>query len=308
MKQETDSKKKYWIMFLILGVLFVFSIIISVFIGSGEPVVNYNTAVIPINGPITVDSSSGWFTDGGVSSTDTIELIEKAKKDPNVKAIIFEINSPGGSPVATDEIATEIKSLKQDNITTVAWIRETGASGAYWIASSTDHIVANRMSIVGSIGVFGSYIEWYGLMDIYNVTYKRLVSGEYKDTGTPYRPMTDKEELYLQTKLDKLHDYFITAVAENRNMSYAEVKLLATGEIFLGGEAVNNGLIDELGSEQQALDYIGLAINETSTTKEFSKQKSFFEDLMETVNKNSFYMGQGISDRMLKGTGFKITT
>lgn len=308
MKEEQIEKKKFWIMFLILGVLLMFSLFISIIIGSGESVVNYNTAIIPINGKLTVDSSSGWFSDSTVSSTDTIELIEKAKNDPSIKAIIFEINSPGGSPVASDEIAMKIKSLKEENITTVSWIRETGASGAYWIASSTDHIVANRMSIVGSIGVFGSYIEWYGLMDSYNVTYKRLVSGEYKDTGVPYRPMTEKEELYIQTKLDKLHDYFIRAVAENRNMSYAEVKILATGEIFLGAEAVENGLIDEVGTKEQALNYIESKINETSTTKEFSKQKSFFESLMQTINKNSFYMGQGIGDRLLTGTGLRITT
>ncbi len=308
MRQESDRKKKFWIMFLILGVLFFFSAIISLMIGTGEPVVDYNTAIITINGPITVDASSGWFADSTTSSTETIELIEKAKNDPDVKAIIFEINSPGGSPVATDEISMKIKSLNESNITTVAWIRETGASGAYWIASSTDHIIANRMSIVGSIGVFGSYIEWYGLMDIYNVTYKRLVSGEYKDTGVPYRPMTEKEELYIQTKLDKLHDYFIKAVAENRDMSYAEVKLLATGEIFLGAEAIDNGLIDELGSEQQALDYVESQIGEKPAIKRFSRQKSFFESIMEAMNKNSFYMGQGIGDRLLKGTGLRITT
>lgn len=308
MRQESDNKKKFWVMFLILGVLFLFSAMISLIIGSGEPVVDYNTAIIIINGPITVDASSGWFADSTTSSTETIELIDKASKDPDVKAIIFEINSPGGSPVATDEISMKIKSLNESNITTVAWIRETGASGAYWIASSTDHIVANRMSIIGSIGVFGSYIEWYGLMDIYNVTYKRLVSGEYKDTGIPYRPMTEKEELYIQTKLDKMHDYFIKAVAENRNMSYAEVKLLATGEIFLGAEAVENGLIDELGSEQRAVDYVESQIGEVPAIKEFSRQKSFFESLMETMNKNSFYMGQGIGDRLLKGTGFRMTT
>lgn len=308
MRKESDRKKKFWIMFLILGVLFFFSTIVSLMIVTGEPVMDYNTAIITINGPITVDESSGWFADGTTSSTETIELIEKAKNDPNVKAIIFEINSPGGSPVATDEISMKIKSLNESNITTVAWIRETGTSGAYWIASSTDHIIANRMSIVGSIGVFGSYIEWYGLMDIYNVTYKRLVSGEYKDTGVPYRPMTEKEELYIQTKLDKLHDYFIKAVAENRNMSYAEVKLLATGEIFLGAEAIDNGLIDELGSEQQALDYVESQIGENPTIKRFSRQKSFFESIMEAMNKNSFYMGQGIGDRLLKATGLRITT
>ena len=132
MKEESSYKKKFWIMFLILGLLFIFSALISLMIGGGEPVIDYNTAVIPINGPITVDSGSGWFSEATASSTDIIELIDKAKDDPNVKAIIFEINSPGGSPVATDEIAMKIKSLEEDNLTTVAWIREVGASGAYW--------------------------------------------------------------------------------------------------------------------------------------------------------------------------------
>ncbi|MGV8150685.1 MAG: signal peptide peptidase SppA [Candidatus Woesearchaeota archaeon] len=307
---NNTGNKKIWTMVLILAILLFFSTLIALFIGPGEAVVDYNTAIIPINGPIVVDSSGGFFSSDSASSTEIIKMIEKAKSDGSVKAVIFEINSPGGSPVATDEIAYAIESLKEDNITTVAWIRETGASGAYWIASSTDYIVANRMSIVGSIGVFGSYLEWYGLMDNYNVTYKRLVSGEYKDTGTPFRPMSDKEELYIQTKLDKLHDYFISEVAENRNMSYGEVKILATGEIFLGVEAKENGLIDETGSEKEALEYVKSQINEEPKTKEFEKEKSFLESLMDTMSKNSYYIGQGIGDSFVqeKNTGFKITT
>lgn len=306
---KKESHKKIWIMFVILGALFIFSIFIAAIFGSSEnTVIGYNTAIIPITGEITTDSSSGLFSSTTTGSTDIIALIEKAKDDPNVKAVIFEINSPGGSPVATDEISQEIKSLHEKNITSVAWIREEGASGAYWIASSTDHIVANRMSIVGSIGVIGSYIEWYGLMKDYNVTYKRLVSGEYKDTGTPYRPMSSAEEAKLQEKLDRMHDYFIGAVAENRNMTKDSVKRLATGEIFLGVEGKDNGLIDELGGKQEAIGYIEKKLNTTVTTKEFVKEKSFFESLANAMNKNSFFIGQGISSGLVKDTGLKITT
>lgn len=310
MKEDKNQgkNKKLWIMFLILAVLFVFSSIIALFIGAEDTIVAHNTAIIPIKGPITIESDSGWFTDQSASSTDVIKMIEKAEDNPDLKAIIFEINSPGGSPVATDEISSKIKDLKQKNITTVAWVREVGASGAYWIASSTDYVIANRMSIVGSIGVFGSYIEWYGLMNKYNVTYKRLVSGEYKDTGVPYRPLTEREDIYLQSKLDKLHDHFIKAVSENRNMSYAQVKQFATGEIFLGSEAIDNGLIDELGSKEQALNYVESIIKEKPTTKEFAKEKSFLDTLMNTINKNSFYIGEGIGNGLVKDTGFRITT
>ncbi len=302
-----EQPKRLWIIFVILGSLLIFSLIASVFFISGNENLGYNTAVIPIQGEITTDGGSSIFNDYA-SSTDLVQEIEKAKNDPNVKAIIFEINSPGGSPVATDEISEEIKSLKADNITTVAWIREEGASGAYWIASSTNHIVADRMSIVGSIGVYGSYLEYSGLLKDYNVTYERLVSGEYKDTGTPYRPLSSAEEALLQDKLDKLHGYFIEAVAENRNMSVDSVTKLATGEIFLGSEAKDNGLIDELGGKTEAQKYIESKLNITVTSKDFTQKKSFIESLMQAMNKNSFYIGQGISSGLVKDTGVKITT
>ena len=164
------------------------------------------------------------------------------------------------------------------------------------------------MSIVGSIGVYGSYLEWYGLMKDYNVTYRRLVSGEYKDTGVPYRPLSSAEENMLQIKLDKLHEYFISAVAQNRNMSAEDVRKLATGEIFLGTEAKDNGLIDELGGKQQTIDYLESKLNITITTKEFSKEKGFLESLITSMNKNSFFIGQGIGSSMLQQGGLKIST
>jgi len=308
--KDDKPKKKYWIMIVILIVLFLFSSLMAFILNLGgqNNVLSYNTAIIPIKGAISTEQSGGLFSSDGVSSIDTINLIERAKNDPNVKAVIFEIDSPGGSPVATDEISTAIKDLRNNNITTVAWIRETGASGAYWIASSNEHIVANRMSIVGSIGVIGSYIEWYGLMNKYNVTYKRLVSGEYKDTGTPYRPLSTAEDDLLQAKLDKLHEYFISAVAQNRNMTIDSVRTLATGEIFLGVEAKDNGLIDELGGKEEAIKYIEHKLNITVSTKEFSKDKTFLESLMSAMNKNSYYLGEGVSSGLIKDSGLKITT
>jgi protease IV len=305
-----DNKKKYWIIFFILAMLLLCSLFISLVLdlGSDTELTNYNTAIIPIKGVISTADSSGFLAEDTVSSSDIIEQIEKAKNDPNVKAIIFEINSPGGSPVATDEITEEIKSLKDNNITVVAWIREVGASGAYWISTASEHIVANRMSIVGSIGVIGSYIEWYGLMNKYNVTYKRLVSGEFKDSGTPYRPLSSAEEIMIQDKLDVLHRYFIEEVSNNRNMSIDNVTKLASGEIFLGVEAKASGLIDETGGKAEAIKYIENKRGIKVIAKEFAKQKSFIENLMSAINKNSFFMGEGMASWMTKDSGLKITT
>jgi protease-4 len=307
--KDQSNTKKYWIMFIILIALLVFSALMAMILGIGDNnSIGYNTAIISIDGEITADQSSQLFGSQSAASTDIVNLLKNAQNDPNVKAVILEINSPGGSPVATDEISQAVKDLNNHNITTVSWIREEGASGAYWIATSSQHIIADRMSIVGSIGVYGSYIEWYGLMKDYNVTYQRLVSGEYKDTGVPYRPLSSAEEYMIQSKLDKLHEYFISSVAENRNMSVEDVRKLATGEIYLGTEAIDNGLIDELGGKQQAIDYLEKKLNSTITTKEFSKGKGLLDSLFSAMNQNSFYIGQGIASSMLKDTGFKITT
>lgn len=306
--EQGENRRKIWTMVKILMILFIFSAIIASIFGDTDTAINYNTAIISISGTISTESGGGLFDQSVASSTEIVQLIDKVSNDKNIKAVIFEINSPGGSPVATDEISQAIKSLKEKNITTVAWIRETGASGAYWIASSTDHIISNRMSVVGSIGVYGSYLEFYGLMNKYNVTYQRLVAGEYKDTGTPYRPLSSAEEALIQDKLDTLHGYFIGAVAENRNMDYDAVKGLANGEIYLGKEARDNGLVDELGGKAEAITYIEAKQGITVITKEFTRKKTLVESLASAMNRNSYYIGQGISSGMIHDTGLEITT
>src|SRR5574341_1129775 len=170
-----------------------------------------NVAVIPIEGLISTDGDN-WMP--GVQSQSVVEQIEKADKNSEIKAILLEINSPGGTPVATDEIAGAIKSA---NKTTVAVIRETGASGAYWIATAADKIFANRMSVTGSIGVQASKLEFFGLIADYNITYNRLTAGRLKDAGSRFREMTPEERSLFQQMLDKLHNEFIKVVAENRN-------------------------------------------------------------------------------------------
>ena len=126
--------------------------------------------VIPIDGAITTQESGGLFAAEEASSSKIVSYIKKANKDQSVKGIIFAINSPGGTVVASEEIVNAIKQTKKPKI---AWIREVGASGAYWVASACDEIVADPMSITGSIGVISSYLEFSGLMKKYGVGYER---------------------------------------------------------------------------------------------------------------------------------------
>ena len=211
-----------------------------------------NVAIIPIEGVIT---STGDSWDGAVAD-DIVDMLERARTDDSIEAVVLEINSPGGSAVASDEIGSAVKKLRTENKTVVAWIREMGASGGYWVASASDHIVANRMSITGSIGVIGSGFGFEEFIDDWNVTYRRLVAGERKDLGTPWRAMTKDEEQFMQAKLDAIHEVFIDEIATNRNMGKEDVRSLATGEFFLGSEAKEAGLVDELGGLDEALAFI----------------------------------------------------
>lgn len=257
-----------------------------------------NVALIPIEGPI-VSKSDGLFAKSYASSTDIIKLIEKADKDRSIKAIAFWINSPGGSAVASDEIAV---AIQKSNKTSVAIIREMGTSGAYWIASSTDHIIAHRASFTGSIGVIASYIEFADLMTEYNLTYRRLVSGKHKDMGSPFKRMTQEEEDLFQESLDDIHEMFIEVVAENRGLSQESVREIATGRFFTAPSAIKLGLVDELGGKEEAKAYFKKELGIDVKFVEYKKRKSFLSLLGSTATESFYAMGQGIGDSMV-GSG-----
>ena len=254
-KEEPNFRWGYAIfVLLLLGIVgFIAVGIISLLVGVDVESLGGNVALIPIEGVILGTEDSGSFFESITASPDTVELIEKADKNPSIKAIILEINSPGGSAVASEEIAN---AVKKTNKTTVAWIREVGASGAYWVASSADYIVANRVSITGSIGVIASYLEFPGLLQRYNVTYQRLVSGKYKDLGSPYRELTSEEKTIFQENLDTIRDYFVSEVAKNRNLNRKDVDKIANGLFYLGAEAKDFGLVDEIGGKDEVINYI----------------------------------------------------
>ena len=213
-----------------------------------------------------------------------------------IKAIIFEINSPGGSAVASEEIAN---AIKRTNKTTVAWIREVGASGGYWVASSTDYIVANRASITGYIWVIASYLEFPGLLEEYNVTYRRLVSGRYKDIGSPFKEMTEEENAIFQQTLDELRDYFVDEVAKNRNMSRKDVDKIANGLFYLGIQAKELGLVDELGSKDEVIAYIEGKEGIKADVVKYKKEETLLDVLSKVLSKQSFFAGKGIGSALL---------
>lgn len=261
-----------------------------------------NVAIIPITGTI-LTSGSPWDSSITVSSN-TVELIEEVSSDSSIKAVIFEINSPGGSGVASDEIATAIKNINKPS---VAYIREVGASGSYWVASATDYIFANKFSTVGSIGVIASYLEFSGLLQDYNVTYQRFVAGDNKDFGSPFREPTNQERQQFQELLDSLHSIFITEVAQNRNLSVDYVSTLADGSIFTGLNAVENKLVDEIGGKSEAIAYLEEELNIKAKPVYYGREASLFDFLGGFKSEGMYNIGQGIGDAITpeKQSGFR---
>lgn len=282
---------------LLLSLLgFITAGILSLFVGVDVESLSGNVALIQIEGVIVGSKDSDFIFESVTASPETVEFIEKADKNPSIKAIILEINSPGGSAVASEEIANAVKKV---NKTTVAWVREVGASGAYWVASASDYVVANRVSITGSIGVIASYLEFPGFLERYNITYQRLVSGKYKDIGSPFKEMTPEEKEIFQQNLDDIRDYFVSEVAKNRNLPKKDVDRIANGLFYLGVQAKELGLVDEIGGKDEVIAYIERKEGIKADIIEYKKEKTLIEILSEVASKQSFFFGKGIGSSLI---------
>ncbi|MCH8519174.1 MAG: signal peptide peptidase SppA [Nanoarchaeota archaeon] len=220
-------------------------IILSILISSCTIAIAPKIAVVPISGEITTSSSISLFSNTA-SSRMIANQIYTLADDNSIKAIILDINSPGGSPVASDEIAQAILYAK-DKKPVYTVFSDLGASGAYWIAVSSDKIYSAPLSIVGSIGVTSATLSFEEFIQEWNITYRQQTAGEFKDIGSPFREQREDEKIMMQNLLDTVHLEFIEHIAQHRNLSVEYVTSLATGEIFLGRRALELELIDEIG-------------------------------------------------------------
>ena len=219
-------------------------------------VVNGNIATININGYITtymLRATDGSEPKDMVSSDEVVSCINEIKKDNNVKGLILRINSTGGSPEASEEIANAVQGLNKH---TVAVIRESGDSGAYLIASATNRVFASELSDVGGIGVTYSYLD-NSQKDVQEgLTFNQLSVGKFKDTGNPDKPLTAEEETLFMRDANILYQDFIEKVSTNRKLDVEKVKQLADGSSMLGLQAKESGLIDEIGDINSAIAWL----------------------------------------------------
>jgi protease-4 len=257
--QKNRARGRNWI-WVALAVLAVFVVpamlcgICSLSAGlmgaqSSGPAFGPAVAIIPIEGVIFSGEGSGGVT-GGAGSETIIDLIARADDDPSVRAIVLRIDSPGGDVVASDEI---YHALTQVNKPIVVSMGSMAASGGYYVAMSADRIYATPHTLTGSIGVISQFITADDLLDEIGVEMVVITSGTMKDFGSPYRDMTEEERAYWQVLSDEAHDSFIQLVADSRGMDVEEVRSLADGRVFSGLQAVELGLIDNIGYLDDAI-------------------------------------------------------
>lgn len=203
-------------------------------------------ATVTIEGEIRRDTEP---LDDKLKSEKAVRAIEKA--DGSARALVLEIDSPGGEPTPSEEIRAAVKEFDGP---TVAFARDVCASGAYLIAAGCDHVIAREGAMVGSIGVLGSRVTFSELADRLGIEYERLTAGEYKDAGVPLEPIEEDQREYLQGLIDDHYDLFVERVAEDRDIEPAAIRD-TEARIYTGRRAHELGLVDDTGTMEDAMDH-----------------------------------------------------
>ncbi len=232
----------------ILGALFILFIIFWVFIilfisrvddttriGRGD-----NVAVVEINGVIT-------------DSEKVVRQIKRYRDNRNVYAIVLRVDSPGGGVAASQEIYEEVKKTVENGKPIVVSMGAVAASGGYYVSLPASSIVANPGTITGSVGVISQFFHIEELFDKLGIDVTTIKSGRFKDSGSSFREMEEFEKSYWQDLMDDVYEQFVTAVASAREFDLDRAYELAEGRIYTGRQAYEIGLIDTLGTYEDAI-------------------------------------------------------
>ncbi len=223
---------------------------------SGDKSSRNTILVIPVDGVITAGDDPSPFASTMASAAKICQHLEMAKKDRSVKAVIMQVNSPGGEVVASDQIHHAITQVRNAGKPVVAVIGTMGASGGYYLACACDKIIAHRLSVTGSIGVIIQNFKYYDLLKKIGVESDTYTSCKYKDILSGTRPEKPGERAIIQNHIDKVYKAFIKIVADGRpqlTVKKLENSIISDGRIFLGSEALKLKLIDELGFFEDAV-------------------------------------------------------
>ncbi|WP_144799542.1 signal peptide peptidase SppA [Halorubrum depositum] len=253
----------------------------------------YNAGKVTVSGPIRRDKGrpSPLSGPGGTTADDVVEQIEAADEDEDVEALVVELNTPGGEVLPSDDIR---RAAADFDGPTVAYATDTCASGGYWIASGCDELWARDASLVGSIGVVGSRPNAAGLADKLGISYEQFTAGEYKDAGVPLREIEEDEREYLQGIIDGYYEQFVETVSEGRDMDPEAIRE-TEARVYLGTDALEIGLVDELGTEGDVEDRLGELIDAEPEVREFTPDRGLAERLGIGAERVAFAAGSGVA-------------
>ena len=220
---------------------------------------------------------------GVIGSEDYMKLIRKARLDKNIKAIVFRINSGGGSVMASENIWRELTMARKDKPVVVSF-GDVSASGGYYIASAADSIFASPVTITGSIGVFGIIPNMQGFFNNkLGITFDGVKTAPHANMGAVYKPLTEFEQKTVQTEIDRIYMHFKQRVADGRNMNVNEVDSIAQGRVWSGTKAMDIGLIDRFGGIQDAVDCAaGMAKLSGYRLREYPEPEGILERILGT--------------------------
>ena len=272
---STSSSRWFWGIFLSLifiGLVFIgisFLVLATVlqhdrtdYFGHGDKI-----GVVEINDVIMM-------------SEGTVRQIKKYREDKSIKAIILRINSPGGGVAASQEIYEEVKKTRESGKPIVVSMSSIAASGGYYISCGANLIVANPGTLTGSIGVIAEFITIKDLADKLGIQQNVFKSGELKDAGNPFRSMTEKDKAYFQDVVDNTFGQFLEVVSKERKINMDTLKVYANGRVFTGLQAKKLGLIDSIGTYEDAIRITATlaGIKGEPTLIKERKRFSFFEE------------------------------
>lgn len=229
-----------------------------------------------------------------IASENFLKLIRKARQDKSVKAIVFRVNSGGGSALASETIWRELTLAKKDKPVVVS-MGDYAASGGYYISCMADSIFAEPNTLTGSIGVFGIVPNLEGFFkNKLGVTFDGVKTATYADLGTMSRPMTEMEKKLMQNSVDSIYSTFKNRVVEGRKLSSAVVDSIAQGRVWSGLQAKQLGLVDQIGGIEAAINCAAkLAKVSSYRLREYPEAKNAMEKLMKSI-------GSEASTRMMK--------
>lgn len=254
---------------------------------------------------IAVIYAEGSIVDGeskkNVGGRTVARLLRKAREDKDIKAVVLRVNSPGGSAQASELILREVRLTKKEKPLVVS-MGSLAASGGYWISTYADEIWAEPNTITGSIGVFGMFLNFEGLMREHGVTTDVVATHDMAALGSAYRPLTERELGVMQGTVDFVYEGFLDRVSEGRNLPREQVAEIAQGRVWSGAKAKELGLVDQLGGLQAAI----AAAAQRAELKEdgyqieqFQKERTPMETLMEKMGMNTQVRTRGQAENGL---------